>query len=204
MSVALLESPDNVNTLQDDLESFIWLILYHVLRYMKHNRTDVLKDVIASIFDEIHIKSDQPPWGGWGKSTVLTPLRGPLKLTFAVDGNSPLTLWIDDMLDTLEQWDRLITAHKRCIILAGGSANPSRDEAMKRLPFDDSTALLRNHDNMISTFEAVIYMDTWPKSDPALDAFLPPVKRKRDMDDVTEPGDGVISNFAGNATAGAT
>jgi len=64
MSILLLEMPNKLQDLQDDLESFIYVVLYHVLWYMIHNKVDNVSPIIERVFNDYTNGTIQ---GGAGK-----------------------------------------------------------------------------------------------------------------------------------------
>ena len=56
--------PNKLQDLQDDLESFIYVVLYHVLWYMIHNKVDNVSPIIERVFNDYTNGTIQ---GGAGK-----------------------------------------------------------------------------------------------------------------------------------------
>ncbi|KAK0447054.1 hypothetical protein EV421DRAFT_1706939, partial [Armillaria borealis] len=47
----LLENPLKADVLQDDLESYVHVVMYHGLRYVQHNKVAELLDLLCQIYD---------------------------------------------------------------------------------------------------------------------------------------------------------
>ena len=67
MSQAILRDPSKVHSIQDDMESFFWVILFVGLRYLRHNHpANQLTEDVAQIFEEFHPKSGTGAYRGAG------------------------------------------------------------------------------------------------------------------------------------------
>ncbi|KAF9553266.1 hypothetical protein CPC08DRAFT_645826, partial [Agrocybe pediades] len=89
-SATLLQRPRKFHTLQDDIESFYWVILYVVLRYMDHNYRSSIEEIINFVFKEYRGQDVDNISGGTGKSTHLNGAVFSRDL-FAIHNNKPLT-----------------------------------------------------------------------------------------------------------------
>jgi len=67
MSILFLEMPDKLQDLQDDLESFVYVVLYQVLHYMNHNKADNVCVIIQRVFNDYFINANGTIQGGAGK-----------------------------------------------------------------------------------------------------------------------------------------
>jgi hypothetical protein len=103
MSVFLLEKPDKVQDLQDDMESFFYVVLYHVVRYMNHNKLSEVTNIIEKVFDDYTEHADGQLTGGSGKSGMITR-RLHIEKDFEVSSNRPLNSWLQFMLNSLKEW----------------------------------------------------------------------------------------------------
>ncbi|CAA7259376.1 unnamed protein product [Cyclocybe aegerita] len=160
MSVGLLEDPTKLHELPDDLESFVYIILYFTLRYLDHNRFDNLGMIMDYIFDYSNSNDDGTVTGGAGKARVASS-RNPIGEDFAVTDNAPLTELLDFSLEAVREW------HNICI---------DRRRPNARKP--KFTPTFSSHDEMMSEIAAQLAKDDWPKGDAAFDYLG--LKRKLD------------------------
>lgn len=103
MSVFLLEKPHKVQDLQDDIESFFYVILYHVIRYMNHNKLSEVTNIMEKVFDDYTEHADGQLTGGSGKSGMITR-RLHVEKDFEIPSNRPLNSWLQYMLNSLKEW----------------------------------------------------------------------------------------------------
>jgi hypothetical protein len=165
MSIKLLLDPTDLHELQDDLESFCYVVLYLALRYLPHNKVPELRAIMANVFEHQY---DMPTavHGGGGKS-LMVHHRAYIGEDLEFTDNGSLTSWIDSALIMIEDWYTATRRWRR--MKQEGSATASdlqlklKDQAMY-----DHTALDRN-------FQTAL-LKTWPQNDEAMD-HLPP-KRK--------------------------
>lgn len=117
MSASLLMDSKKLNTLQDDLESFFWLILFHILRYMRHNQPpENLEKTMSDIFDDSEniVPLGQEAQGGKSKFSLLMGDQ-PLGSDFAVTDNKALSSFFRHARDELTMWYTHVTRHQRAI-----------------------------------------------------------------------------------------
>ncbi len=67
----LLENPLKVNDLQDDLASFVHVVMYHGLRYVQHNKAAELPDLLRQIYDLALPHWSGDAQGGHGKRRLM-------------------------------------------------------------------------------------------------------------------------------------
>ena len=70
MSAAILQNPTKPTQLQDDLESFFYVLLYIAVRYMKHNFGNV-SQFMNDYFDKVDHNPDGTVTGGNGKFSSI-------------------------------------------------------------------------------------------------------------------------------------
>lgn len=71
MSAALLEDPTRDSTLQDDLESFLHVLIYAALRYLEHPLTqDDLADFMKQYFDSRHYHKNTTSGGDFKRQII--------------------------------------------------------------------------------------------------------------------------------------
>ncbi|KAK0205482.1 hypothetical protein DFS33DRAFT_1383396 [Desarmillaria ectypa] len=67
----LLENPLKANDLQDDLESFVHVIMYRDLHCVQHNKVAELLDLIRQIYDLVLPNWSGNAQGGHGKRLLM-------------------------------------------------------------------------------------------------------------------------------------
>jgi hypothetical protein len=92
----LLSKPGVEHLLQDDLESFFWVLLWVSLRYTRHNQTSEELGYLLSAFDQVYQESNR---GGQHKHAMLA-LRRTFEIKFAANKNLNLILQaLSDLFD---------------------------------------------------------------------------------------------------------
>jgi len=163
MSVLLLDRPDKLQDLQDDLESFFYVVLYHALRYMRHNKVNKVNAIIEKVFDDYVEDDDGQITGGDGKRALLNRKR----LDFTLLESQPLNDWLQYALDAVDEW---ITHEAKNGTL---SANGNKD-----LKF-------HSHRSLDAKWRAVLFDQHWLEvKDGPVDHLAPRTcaKRARDGD----------------------
>jgi hypothetical protein len=144
--------PMKLHVAQDDIESFVILVLYYGLRYVKHNAFDI-KDIMLHVFDD---GTDGHSRGGQGKESLFL-LRRPLYTNFHFTDNKPLTQWIDYAIDAVREWQTHVNPPP-----------PSRfGRPHEATPMDQLQ--LRNHQQLIDVWNDVLAMPDWPEKDKTAD-----------------------------------
>jgi hypothetical protein len=106
----ILKYPGKQHVVQDDIESFVWVALYHVLRYTRHSITiNKLQDALVRTFDD-YSYLDGVYKGGTGKDYLCSDRgRGSvLGENFMVEDNPALTSFVTTALDALKEWHTFI------------------------------------------------------------------------------------------------
>ncbi|CAA7259406.1 unnamed protein product [Cyclocybe aegerita] len=176
MSHTLLANVKKLHKLQDDLESFVWLVLYYILHFMEHSKLGDLESIAASIFEQNSEHKDGSVTGGDGKLAVISN-RGHVGDDFKVVGNDPLTTWIDEALCSIDFW---YGHHKIVQTLQQQASIPGMAAILKMLP-DEKSQPLYDHRAFVKYFETALARKDWPKNDPAVPRFEMK-KRRRDDD----------------------
>ncbi|CAA7269098.1 unnamed protein product [Cyclocybe aegerita] len=106
LSARLLIEPLKIHTLQDDLESFFYLVLYYALRYIPYNQgIEKLKELQSQIFEECRWNSTSGQYlGGEGKFFTITRGYHTLRINF-VD-HRPLQNWLRNTLGCIAEFYR--------------------------------------------------------------------------------------------------
>jgi hypothetical protein len=64
MSARLLVYPGKDHELQDDLESFIHVLVYTALSFTRHNCMDKVGDLLSDMYNEMHLNAEGELVGG--------------------------------------------------------------------------------------------------------------------------------------------
>ncbi|KAK0481367.1 hypothetical protein IW261DRAFT_1681060 [Armillaria novae-zelandiae] len=170
MSIRHLRDRTKKHSPQDDFESFVYVMLYHGLRYLCHNKVGpCLPDIISAIFDVGNYVRDGMR-GGNGKVALIIDF-GDLGRDFRFD-SAPFHRCIMSGLGMIRKWQYHLHPPP------GGEA-----------PADD-TLKFANHNSLRSHWEEMLAMDGWPANDvyqpkshskkrPSVDEPLPVSKRKK-------------------------
>jgi len=134
-------------------------VVYHGLRYMKHNAFD-LKDIMFRVFDDRTLGPDGKSRGGQGKEALFLRRRH-IGQDFQFTDNDPMMQWIDYAIEAVGEWLQYETPPpKRHKVL-------DKDNAPTRLDF--GRLELRDHQQLIDCWEKVLAMSDWPSNDKAVD-----------------------------------
>ena len=178
MSIKLLKNPTDLHELQDDLESFCYVVLYLALRYLPHNKVSVLPAIMKNVFEH-HYNVPNAVLGGGGKSAMVHD-RTYIGEDLEFIDNKPLTTWIDSALTMIEDWYTSVRRWRR--MKQSGSATAADLELkLKDQPMYDHNALDRNFQTALEK--------TWPQNDNAVDNLPPKGKsfhKKRKVDAADE------------------
>ena len=186
MSIKLLKNPTDLHELQDDLESFCYVVLYLVLRYLPHNKVSVLPAVMTTVFEE-HYNLPTGARGGNGKFAMIHG-QGDIGPDLEFTNNEPLTTWIQIALIVIKDWyyylEHLGQSSRQQYMLPGTSINAmSHDSGLKL-----KDRPMRDHHDLDQNFQAALEK-TWPQNDKAVDHFPPKGKNfynKRKLEGANE------------------
>jgi serine/threonine protein kinase len=157
MSIKLLTYPTTRHELQDDLESFCYVVIYLALRYLPHNKVSELPAIMTNVFEH-HYNVPTGVFGGTGKESMVNSRRYIGKDLDFTD-NEPLTSWIDMALRFIADWYAYLNQSVQYI-----SAEIPHLELRNRP--------LRDHKTLDQTFQTALEK-IWPQNDKAMD-HLPP------------------------------
>ncbi|KAK0492220.1 hypothetical protein EDD18DRAFT_1465425 [Armillaria luteobubalina] len=143
-STRLLNCPSEINELQDDLESFIHVVMYHGLRYIRHNKVDRLPGMLYEIYDSVQ-RHDGEAQGGLGKRRLFVSggveVLGP---EFAFSKCHALNGWFVRAMDLAWRW----------ISYADGKGTPLPEE-------------MRTHQGLFDVWDEILQGAGWPDVDNA-------------------------------------
>ncbi|KAK0209060.1 hypothetical protein DFS33DRAFT_1415225 [Desarmillaria ectypa] len=175
MSIGLLRDRTKKHEPQDDFESFIYVMLYHGLRYLRHSKVGPgLQNTMARIFDD-SVDNGDGTWSGGDAKTALAHDMGPLGVNFRFECH-PFTNWIEAALEAIAEWNTILASQLRSSTKRGRS-KPAMDRTI---------AVFRDHQQLKLLWEEVLDMDGWPSND-AAKYQLEPTGTKRTRQDDTQP-----------------
>ncbi|KAK0466194.1 uncharacterized protein EV420DRAFT_1710145 [Desarmillaria tabescens] len=178
MSIGLLRDRTKEHEPRDDFESFVYVMLYHGLCYLRHSKVGPgLQNMIARIFAD-NVDNGNGTWSGGDTKTTLTQRdRGRLGSNFRFDCR-PLNSWIRKALMAIGEWRNFSPSEPQ-----SDSDKPGSDV----LPaIDPQTSLFHDHTGQNSLWKSVLRMDGWPSNDQAK-YQLEPTGTKQTREDDTQP-----------------
>ncbi|KAG6815598.1 hypothetical protein H0H87_000264, partial [Tephrocybe sp. NHM501043] len=102
MSSLLVNGHHMANTIQDDMESFVLVILYHALRYFPHNKKKRTRFIIDEVFNRHLVLPDGEHEGGQGRRFLFLNMEY-IGQDFEMDCK-PLNDWILVAILAVEEW----------------------------------------------------------------------------------------------------
>ncbi|KAG6811780.1 hypothetical protein H0H87_010152, partial [Tephrocybe sp. NHM501043] len=111
MSSFLLKGTHTVHTIQDDMESFVYVVLYHALRYLEHNGRLSVPTILANIFDSEELDIDGIVLGGTNKQLLFLRPQSILGYGFKFHSGS-LNRWWKQMRLAVHQWHQHLDAEQ--------------------------------------------------------------------------------------------
>ncbi|GLB42316.1 hypothetical protein LshimejAT787_1103310 [Lyophyllum shimeji] len=165
MSCLLLQNHHPLHTIQDDMESFVHVILYHAIRYLPHNKSLMTQYILDNVFSNQNILANGDYYGGEGKRAVF--MRDSIAdLVFTA--NAPLTDWVEFARDAVRDWIAHVDPRhkdKRGRVL-GKAKNSSAAPVTAPSDLD-----LTDHESMASAFADCLLFADWPPDDTPIDAL---------------------------------
>ncbi|KAG6862779.1 hypothetical protein C0991_010243, partial [Blastosporella zonata] len=102
MSSLLVTNHHTVNTIQDDMESVVLVVLYCALRYFHHNREVDVEYIIDKVFYEHTLLNSGNDMGGEAREFLFKEMEY-IGGDFALDSR-PLHRWIRKAIAAVKQW----------------------------------------------------------------------------------------------------
>ncbi|KAF8056974.1 hypothetical protein FPV67DRAFT_633928 [Lyophyllum atratum] len=177
MSCNLLSERRKIHTIQDDMESFVYVVLYYALRYFRHSEPDSTAALIREIFESQSTLLDGTVIGGRRKHGVIN--LGMRYLGNKYDfrfGSKPLDLWHRAAFEAVKDWiefsepvkpDPGMEELKRAVELETGFPFPTT-------PSPPVHRYLRDHTCMSRMFSHCLGRKDWlDTKDPPVDALQP-------------------------------
>ncbi|RDB15191.1 hypothetical protein Hypma_004780 [Hypsizygus marmoreus] len=174
-STRRLKTGGEAQTVQDDLESFVLVVLYMVLRYTNHNKIGDLPTIMAVVFDSYLTWEGGAITGEYGKSQLFR-YREFIGRDFRVLGNVPLKCWLKVALTAVKEWHEHLTR----VDVGAHADDDAEDEDGSDTDSDSSVApnenlkkpMFSNHDEFLDFWRRLILRPDWPTEDGAHDRVV--------------------------------
>jgi hypothetical protein len=158
ISVLLLKQPTKPHTIQDDIESFIYIILYQGLSHLKHNKTEQLGVIMDQVFD-FNWKLGDTYTGGEGKNAMFRA-GGYIDFDFEFTDNAPMTDWLQHAINSGGDWLTWVARKMPKALVAASSSTPSFPIAA---PLPNNTGLaFETHDAFVEKWKELLDRSDWP------------------------------------------
>ncbi|KAG6881955.1 hypothetical protein C0993_012398 [Termitomyces sp. T159_Od127] len=140
----------DAHTIQDDMESFFYVMLYFGLRYLQHNYAGRVPSLLKLIFDYEDIDKDGFVIGGLQKSLLAMNYKRILGLKFKFS-SPPFQRWFEWYVQAIGEWI------EHC------EPTTVRVEATLGA---ESKLLFYDHSNMAKVFAKCLDSQDWPTDEP--------------------------------------
>ncbi|CAA7269074.1 unnamed protein product [Cyclocybe aegerita] len=157
MSSLILRYPEKVHDLQDDLESFFYVVLFFTLQYLPVNLSQAaLVDLMQSVFEECRLDRDLGvDVGGIAKKHLIMDDDSKLR-TLLFPGNRSLTRWFQRAGDPTPLHD------------SEDDADYETEDDSAQVPFTPQRQIplpvninLRDHNSFLQIFEKALNREHW-------------------------------------------
>jgi hypothetical protein len=180
MSCLLLLKHHSIHTIQDDMESFVHIILYHGLRYFQHSEADSTHILMNDIFDYRSIKADGTRLGGKNKKLMFKEGKGSLghNQPFRFD-SPPLDQWITMTFAAVKQWIEFVDpdVEDSESLLMAMLGRASRLMPAPKVSVPSAHHYLKDHQSMATILHHCLSSHDWPLNDSHVD-ILPLLRQK--------------------------
>jgi hypothetical protein len=194
ISTLNLVKTGKVHDVQDDIESFVLVVLYHILRYTGHNKTEDIPVIMKRVFDDYIVWPNGTVTGGEGKQAMFERRRY-IGKDLRFTNNQPVNAWFRFAMRAVKEWQQAM--------------DPAYDDDITDLGYGNLDApavpseelLLRDHRELAKVWRKILDEPGWPVDDEATDYFPKPSrarssKRSFREPDITEFGDSTESQPA--------
>ncbi|KAF5381568.1 hypothetical protein D9615_005549 [Tricholomella constricta] len=164
MSCLLLLNHHSIHTIQDDMESFVHIMLYHGLRYFPHTQTAIAIDLIRNVFDHQMVNDDDGMRLGGTNKRAMFKDEAYLGDNFCFR-SVPLQRWLVKARKAVLQWLRCVNPAKD-----DGDSSDEGDLAPRTAPLR-SRCKLYTHEGMDKIFRNALSLNTWPQEETPVDVF---------------------------------
>lgn len=136
--------PGKQHVLQDDIESFVWVILFLVLCHTKHSiPLNKLQGIVEDVFDSYRLENGVHS-GGRPKEHLCSSPFSFLGHGFQVIGNAPLTGLIHGLLSAVAEWHQYARSQ---LLFKIHNAEPSNAGHHQSFSVDPKALQLHKHTN---------------------------------------------------------
>ncbi|KNZ80211.1 hypothetical protein J132_06717 [Termitomyces sp. J132] len=168
-SLLLAGHHDRAHTIQDDMESFVLIVIYHALRYFPHNKKWKTAFILSKVFDD----QERLPTGEYTGGTARKNLflhNDHIGHDFQLS-SPPLDRWVWFSIDAVKEWieteleksipnqRRRIKGEERAHALRGTLRLPLHIET-KPIPIHQRD--LDDHEIMADFFADIFKAEDWP------------------------------------------
>ncbi|KAG5641828.1 hypothetical protein DXG03_004131 [Asterophora parasitica] len=162
-----------VHTIQDDMESFVHVLLYHGLRYFPHNKPDDTLQIIKDVFQYSAVNVKGVVSGGDTKrSMFISRVHIGADFTFTTN---PLQRWFAHVFVAFKQWLEFADPLPDMLGLFDGTPPPAPEIDTSNPP---SHIRLKDHEFMAALFKTVLDSTEWPASDDAPSDCVPELRHE--------------------------
>ncbi|KAF9551896.1 hypothetical protein CPC08DRAFT_823128 [Agrocybe pediades] len=174
MSVPLLQRPSKFHTLQDDIESFFWVILDVVIRYIPHNYTGHkgLQSDYNIIFKDHKRINGVRDEGGDGKISYLNRRVFDEPSLKSVD-NEMLDNFLEKAADMLWRYHKVVDEIRNQVTETRPKVDNKERAVYEVILTDENVERchLSSHHAMEALFSEALKAEGWPTGDASRDAF---------------------------------
>ncbi|KAG6909469.1 hypothetical protein DXG01_017191 [Tephrocybe rancida] len=164
MSCLLLSGHHTVNTIQDDMESFVLIVLYHALRYFPHNQRSETQWILSSVFSNKVLTTKG--YRGYEARKSLFQNKVFITKDFQLVC-PPLDMWVEEAIQVVKEWIDTEEAQKPAIqslrARGPGVLSTLRAGRSSELPPTlTTTRFLDDHQVLVALFSSCLTALDWP------------------------------------------
>ncbi|GLB40038.1 hypothetical protein LshimejAT787_0705480 [Lyophyllum shimeji] len=166
MSCLLLSGHHSIHTIQDDMESFVYVVLYHGLRYFLHSESHSVGLHLQDVFEYRRKKDDGTSVGGKNKRRMMSQGTTFLGPDFHFDSR-PLTSWLKEAFRAVKQW--IDHVEPPTLVDEESILDTTPGEASPTAPPSSTSAKklhLKDHAALTFLFSHCLSMPKWPDDRP--------------------------------------
>ncbi|KAF9465123.1 hypothetical protein BDZ94DRAFT_1189655 [Collybia nuda] len=168
ISTLNLLKPGKFHNVQDDMESFFHLVLYHGIKYLHHTPLPNARATMVTIFDECSVDPNGTYRGGEAKLAMFTNRRH-ISTEFEFIDNTPLTFWLNFAMDAIKEWINykmppVVNSHPSLQDSHLSRRRPRTIPAAPQ-PLDPSLLTLKDHNELAEMWEDTLSHPKWPGND---------------------------------------
>ncbi|KAG6863593.1 hypothetical protein C0993_010928 [Termitomyces sp. T159_Od127] len=141
----------DAHTIQDDMESFFYVMLYFGLRYLKHNCARDVSLLLKDIFDHEEVDVQGSVLGGYHKGSLILNPKMSLGGKFRFSSR-PFQRWFEWSVQAIGEWI------EHCESTTSQRAETTQGAESKLLFYD--------HSNMAKVFAKCLDSQDWPTDEP--------------------------------------